>query len=1170
VGGGIFQRSFRKALAAIPLGLATVALPMVAHPASAHETPAYSHDSSTGETNPDWMSNLPDFVGVGVGMVPVRLSHLSVPGTHDSGARTWGDAVEAQSMDIPTQLQAGIRALDIRLGDSLLCPNIGVDDFQVMHGDKIPFPGQYCQPDRFSDVLNDVDSFLSQHKREAVLMRISQETPEGSTIFAPSNDHFSEVVNRLLQGLNSKSNRVYTGVDPDPRLTDIRGQIVVLTQYGTATVPAWPGNIKWGDLNKQDAYTIPSNWDLAMKWNGAGSGQCEKGNDHPDQCNNVVYQFTQANTVTCDPRKSEACGGGSANDIYVNHLSGSTGGFPYFFASGHSNPATDAPRLSTGATRGTIDTCSAAECLNQQYYPSVDCAGCEYCDAGFQTRTCTVAFEGLNVLAMQYINDSEGDSYQWIWRTGIVMADFPGKGLISAIIAVNTRRFNHNDYDVGVIPPTVSGCSKPGDPEDPEDNVAIYMDDEDHDNKNSAGGWNGGITQDHFGTTFRFCRVDGSKFHPFNSAGVGILNYAVLRLGNFCPPGSFEFIRYFDNEDEDNTDFIVGDAWPNRQPNADTELHFCLFPPTQDGINSFPSFTNLPNGYGVFAPQAFLGPGTLSHGALFIDDEDYHPSDNLYWPINLGLAAAIEVGTIVQVGDGGQDTGLGLAQVGGQCDSAPPQALCDDGDLCTINDVCLGQACRGTPVLCADGTPPDQCHLAGVCDPNTGNCINPPAPDGTTCDDGDPCTVNDQCKGGACAGTSLCAAPDGCHLTATCDPVTHACNAAHPVPDGTPCDDGNDCTTPDECIAGVCTGTALPDNTSCHVGNPCLSEFCFKGACAGGEYAAAGTPCDDHNVCTTNDQCDGSGHCTGTRANDGVPCPGQPCSSRVCASGFCALAANFPDGTPCDDGNPCTAGSELRQYGVKNSGGMTDPCVVDHCDQCEAGSCTGGTNICAVAAAPAPTATASTSPTPTITPAPNPCLDAPPDAVCDDGDPCTTNDVCLAGACHGDPVVCTAQDQCHLAGTCDPSSGICSNPAAPDGTACDDGDTCTSNDQCTAGTCAGTGACTATATPITLVTPTTTSAAAATSTATAVAATGSPAATETPCPEQTATGGPSCAGDCNGDGSVRVNELIIGVNIALGNASVCVCPSFDRDFNRTVSINELIAAVLAALEGCPS
>src|SRR5207302_1941871 len=56
-------------------------------------------------------------------------------------------------------------------------------------------------------------------------------------------------------------------------------------------------------------------------------------------------------------------------------------------------------------------------------------------------------------------------------------------------------------------------------------------------------------------------------------------------------------------------------------------------------------------------------------------------------------------------------------------------------------------------------------------------------------------------------------------------------------------------------------------------------------------------------------------------------------------------------------------------------------------------------------------------------------------------------------------VSCTASDQCHVAGTCDHSSGKCSNPAVADGTPCNDGNVNTVNDKCTAGGCAGVDLC---------------------------------------------------------------------------------------------------------------
>lgn len=60
-----------------------------------------------------------------------------------------------------------------------------------------------------------------------------------------------------------------------------------------------------------------------------------------------------------------------------------------------------------------------------------------------------------------------------------------------------------------------------------------------------------------------------------------------------------------------------------------------------------------------------------------------------------------------------------------------------------------------------------------------------------------------------------------------------------------------------------------------------------------------------------------------------------------------------------------------------------------------------------------------------------------------------------------------------------------------------------------------------------------------------------------------------CLGDCNGDGRVAINELIIGVNIALNVSPASACPAFDPDGNGSVVISDLVTAVNNALNGCP-
>ena len=58
-----------------------------------------------------------------------------------------------------------------------------------------------------------------------------------------------------------------------------------------------------------------------------------------------------------------------------------------------------------------------------------------------------------------------------------------------------------------------------------------------------------------------------------------------------------------------------------------------------------------------------------------------------------------------------------------------------------------------------------------------------------------------------------------------------------------------------------------------------------------------------------------------------------------------------------------------------------------------------------------------------------------------------------------------------------------------------------------------------------------------------------------------------CTGDCDGNGAVAINELILGVNIALGAQPVDACPAFMNP-DGIVDIARLIKGVNNALNGC--
>ena len=61
-----------------------------------------------------------------------------------------------------------------------------------------------------------------------------------------------------------------------------------------------------------------------------------------------------------------------------------------------------------------------------------------------------------------------------------------------------------------------------------------------------------------------------------------------------------------------------------------------------------------------------------------------------------------------------------------------------------------------------------------------------------------------------------------------------------------------------------------------------------------------------------------------------------------------------------------------------------------------------------------------------------------------------------------------------------------------------------------------------------------------------------------------------CDGDCANVGAVTVDEIVTGVNLALGAAPLAQCNPFDRDGSGGVTVDELIGAINNALAGCPA
>jgi hypothetical protein len=61
-----------------------------------------------------------------------------------------------------------------------------------------------------------------------------------------------------------------------------------------------------------------------------------------------------------------------------------------------------------------------------------------------------------------------------------------------------------------------------------------------------------------------------------------------------------------------------------------------------------------------------------------------------------------------------------------------------------------------------------------------------------------------------------------------------------------------------------------------------------------------------------------------------------------------------------------------------------------------------------------------------------------------------------------------------------------------------------------------------------------------------------------------------CAGDCNDQGSVALDELVLVVNVALGQVPVEECVAADSDGLNAVTIDEVVKSIDNALHGCAS
>jgi len=186
--------------------------------------------------------------------------------------------------------------------------------------------------------------------------------------------------------------------------------------------------------------------------------------------------------------------------------------------------------------------------------------------------------------------------------------------------------------------------------------------------------------------------------------------------------------------------------------------------------------------------------------------------------------------------------------VAGSCSYGFQDVSCQNG---CADGACTGDPCAG--VVCDQ--PPGPCYEnQGVC--SQGSCSYPPLADGTTCDDGQSCTLDDVCTSGVCSGAPMiCDTPppseciddntlrsyesEGYCRNGACSynfqdmPCANGCSNG--ACEGDPCA-GVACDNPpaDECITSTTRRTyseGYCDQGSCVY--PYLDEYCENGCLDG-------------------------------------------------------------------------------------------------------------------------------------------------------------------------------------------------------------------------------------------------------------------------------------------------------------------------------------------------
>ena len=200
----------------------------------------------------NWMSALPD---------DKKITRVTIPGTHDSGAISYVPFVGCQMMDIRTQLNNGIRYFDLRagygFGGTAAEPRVHHDLYPILannigplNWDSIP---KYFQGIPITDVFKVFYQFLDEHKNEGLIVQIKHDgkgvDPLKGVLVDTDEKWHIKLSNDIWEKINQGTDSRYWLLESKiPTVKQLRGKIQLLRRFLNAFGPS-EANLNPGEIS---------------------------------------------------------------------------------------------------------------------------------------------------------------------------------------------------------------------------------------------------------------------------------------------------------------------------------------------------------------------------------------------------------------------------------------------------------------------------------------------------------------------------------------------------------------------------------------------------------------------------------------------------------------------------------------------------------------------------------------------------------------------------------------------------------------------------------------------------------------------------------------------------------------------------------------------------------